>query len=331
MFVTGISELGDIIPLITKFRIMNLKPFLKILLIVIFSIFFGLGQTMIIGNYVIAQSIASSLIPLILIFAITFIIEVFKSLTIKNYKFADFYNTAWKVFIPTIIILYATLFISYKTKTTESSNDAEIQSYKATVQKNNSNSIKKIGDVNSEFLNADNLYENYSYHYSIKFPKKYSTNYGLGKYSEIQAYDSNGNLIVVNVANQQFGIKPTKTETKNVISDKLVKLASESFKDPKYTKQLETAFEERGLLNVKFESYDLTNYNNRFYIFSKYTAESIVNNIKSPIIIFDLVTYYDNKIYHFAFRTSKDSNKEQWDYIVNNTMSSVIISDLIVN
>ena len=204
--------------------------------------------------------------------------------------------------------------------------------YKKTVQENNKNQIKKVGNVHTEFLNSDNLYENYSHNYTIMFPQNYKVNYGIGKYSEVQAYDSsNGYIIVVNAIKTPTGINPTSTTTKNNISDKLMKLVSSYYDDPKYIHKLETKFEENGLSEVKHKEYLLTNYNNRIYISSRFTANSTINNAKIPVILIDNVTFYDDKVYHFSFRSWTKNYNGNWETTINNVMASVLINDKIDN
>lgn len=311
---------------------MNIQPIFKIFFIIIFSIFFGIGQAFIIqGNFLI-QSFSSSLLPLIVIFVITFIAELSKTLTKKGYRFNDFINTSWKIFIPTIILFYFLLLVGYYSKFKEQSASSKNELYKKTVQQNNLSSKKNVGNVHSEFLNSDNLYENYSHNYTIMFPKNFHVNYGIGKYSEVQAYDSLiGYIIVVNVMNLESGIKPTANRTKNNISDTLIKALFTYYKDENYIHKLESTLEERGLSDVKHEQYHLTNYNNRIYISSRYTGNAIINNEKYPIILIDNVTFYDDKIYHFSFRSWKENFTKDWEKIINNTMALVLINDRITN
>lgn len=311
---------------------MNIQPLYKILLIILFSIFFGIGQAFIIGGEFLIQSISSSFIPLIVILVITTIAELSKTLTKKGYKFDNFLNTAWKIFIPTIVLLYFFLLVGYHTKPKEQSENAENELYKITVQQNNPSSKKKVGGIDTEFLNTDNLYENYSHNYTIMFPKTFHVNYGIGKYSEVQAYDSSmGYTIVVNVATMETGINPTANKTKNNISDNLMKALVKYYNDDNYIHKLESTLEERGLSDVKHEKYNLTNYNNRMYISSKYTANAIINNEKYPIILIDNVTFYDDKVYHFSFRSWSDKFNKNWESTINNTMALVLINDRITN
>ena len=311
---------------------MNIQPKYKILIIIIFSILFGIGQSIIIGGDILFQTFASTLIPLIIIFIITMLIELSKYIHNKEYRFDGLIDTSWKLFIPIIILLYFSLILTNYSKTKEKSVNNIDEFYKKTVQENNQNERKKVGSVHTEFLNSDNLYENYSHNYTITFPKHYKVNYGIGKYSEVQAYESSdGYIIIVNAMKMATGINPTSNITKNNISDTLMKLISSSYDDPKYIRKLETKFEENGLSEVKLKRYFTTNYNNRIYISSKYTANSIINNIKMPVTLIDNVTFYDDKIYHFCFRSWTNNYNANWETTINNVMASVLINDRIDN
>lgn len=311
---------------------MSIQSNYKILLIIIFSILFGIGQSLIIEGDFLLQTFSSTLIPLIFIFIITTIVELSKTIYKKGYRFDNYINTSWKIFIPIIILFYFSLVVSNYTKNKENSVNNKNELYKKSVQENNPNQIKKVGSVHTEFLNSDNLYENYSHNYTIMFPKNYKVNYGIGKYSEVQAYDSiNGYIIVVNAIKTVTGINPTPNRTKNNISDTLMRLIPTYYDDPKYIHKLERKFEENGLSDVKHKEYSLTNYNNRIYISSKFAANSIINNVKIPIILIDNVTFYDDKIYHFSFRSLTKNYNGNWETIINNVMSTVLINDRIDN
>lgn len=100
---------------------MNIQPKYKILIIIIFSILFGIGQSIIIGGDILFQTFASTLIPLIIIFIITMLIELSKYIHNKEYRFDGLIDTSWKLFIPIIILLYFSLIVTNYSKTKEKS------------------------------------------------------------------------------------------------------------------------------------------------------------------------------------------------------------------
>ena len=86
------------------------------------------------------------------------------------------------------------------------------------------------------------------------------------------------------------------------------------------------------IYNYKLSFFEIYIFNiNRIYISSKYTANSIINNIKMPVTLIDNVTFYDDKIYHFCFRSWTKNYNGNWESTINNVMASILINDRIDN
>lgn len=306
---------------------------IKIILIALFSIIFGIGQAYQMRSDFIVQSIISSLIPFMLVFGIGLIAELIRSLSDKGSFFKKYLDTTFKVFVPVISLCYLSLLVnSYYADDPDANQRSQPSLYKPSVQKKNNNPVKSLGAVDTEFLNADNLYENYADNYTIKFPESFKVNYGAGKFSEVQAYDSDsGYVIIVNVATSDVSSYFNNGESKNEISELMVNGMFEKFSDLAYLEQLESSFEERGLSDVQHVDSKMTNYNGRFYISSQYQANAIINGQKHPTTLIDLVTFFNNKIYHFTFRAWTNLFNESWNSRIVQTMSTTLISEHITN
>lgn len=273
----------------------------------------------------IGHFIGAFFVPILISFVICAAIESVKTILKKSYRFNSFVRTWWLVFIPVILLAYSTLYFSNDAE----SVDIKEVTYKKYVQERNTKSKKRIGDVDSEFLNEDNLYENFKHNYTVKFPINYKVNYGMGRYSEIQAYDTlTGRMISISVADSKV---KNPFDTKKEHSDFMVKGMFEELKNKKYVTLLERTFEERGLADVVLSEYDLTNYNNRVFIRLDFDAKAIVDNKSIPIVVRDFVTFHDSHIYHFAFRTPQILLNDKFEHLVLNTMQSVMVSDYISN
>jgi hypothetical protein len=170
----------------------------KIIYIVLLSLLFGIIQAYII-LFDFKQIIASSAIPILisLPFFVIYSIYLFYKGRLKSSELID---NLWAAFKPIFILLIVVHIIGYLAakmdKNENTTSDTDL--HKSTVLKENKNHVKDIGEIESEILNKDNLYENFNYHYAILFPKGYKVDYGIGKYSQIQAYnEKNGNSIII--------------------------------------------------------------------------------------------------------------------------------------
>ncbi len=174
-----------------------------------------------------------------------------------------------------------------------------------------------------EFLNNDNLYENYSHNYTIKIPEKYKQNNGIGKYSSVQFYNEDlGFVVAVNVGKTNFG-KSIEIEQNNKIIEKFL---NELKNDNSLRKIFEESLIERGFHNPKLINYEVTNYNNRLFLKLSFNANRISDNKEYPVLITNFVTFYKDFVYHFLFATYQKESSEKWNAEIQKSMSNVMIS-----
>ncbi len=299
------------------------------------SLFFGFAQTYIVQQeIIISQSLVSSLIPIIITIVLTVLIEILKYIFKKEYKFNNFIGTMKTIYIIVISICLLSLLGNYGNHyfNDSSKTDTDDKTYKRTVQENNSNAVKQVGKVKTEFLNENNLYENYSYNYSITFPANYKVNYGIGKHTEIQAYDSDsGYVIVVSAVKNDVSEYFEKDLSKDEVSEIMMKNLFEKFNNDTSKTLLEKSFEKKGLSDVSLKQIRLTNYNNRFFIHATFSANVIIDNERLSVVVQNYNSFYDNKVYNFTFRCFSSYNNNSWLKVVNQVMGTVFISDYITN
>ena len=95
-----------------------------------------------------------------------------------------------------------------------------------------------------EFLNKDNLYENYSHNYTIKIPENFIQNNGIGKYSSKQFYNEDlGYIVAINVGKTDFKQNITRRQSNKIIQT----YSKELEKDIMLKKMIEESFEETRL------------------------------------------------------------------------------------
>jgi hypothetical protein len=302
----------------------------KVVVALLLSLVFGFLQAFMFGELTQNQIFGSTMVILLPMLVITLIIEAAKFFIQKDYKF----HGAVKVFWITGLVMFIVGLLSLigNWYTNSKAADIDRNSYKKEVQINNSRNKKAVGAVPMEFLNENHLYENYAFHYSMRFPEHYKIDYGTGKYSEVQASElDSGFVISVSVA--ASGVKKILGEhlSMKLASDTMVKGMYNNFQSPTYKKRMESEYENRGLSDVELFSVRLTNYNNRFYIDSRYKANAILDGVKYPLVIADFVTFHDDEVYHFFFRTWQPFYDEKWKSLITNTMSNVLISQGIDN
>lgn len=210
---------------------------------------------------------------------------------------------------------------------------------KNTNNQNHHNELKKILEKNSEFdkmfekiqakefLNRDNLYENYSHNYTIKIPENYKQNDGIGKYSSTQFYNQDlGFVVAINVGNSDLGKNITKIQKREIIK----RFPNELKKDNSLGKMFEQTLTERGFNNPKLISYETTNYNNRLFLRLNFQANRISDNEEYPVLITNFMTFYKDLFYHFQFVTYQKESSKIWNSEIQKSMNNVIISEYIV-
>ena len=193
-----------------------------------------------------------------------------------------------------------------------------------------SNTINDLANQNDkfqlDFLNKDNLYENYSHNYTIKIPKGYTKNDGIGKFSSIQFYNENlGYVAAVNVGS-------TNLESVNRTTNaKIIKEYKNEFDKNNFN--LENDFKnsliERGFNKVTLDNYKVVDYNNRLFIRLNFSAFRTSDNQENPASLVNFITYNEKLIYSFMFVSYQWNSVEKWESEIQKSMSNVIISKYI--
>lgn len=180
---------------------------------------------------------------------------------------------------------------------------------------NNSNEIKKVGDVDIEFLSDKNLYENYLYHYSVVFPEGFKVSYGVGDSNRVLGIGDSLSISLVVTK-----MRPLMAETFNSVLDSLSKNQLSANND--FIKKLyfskwfknemdsyETTISEKefglqklGLENIKVTKYEPVEFNNRMFINIKHTGIFSRPDFKIPVIRDEYITYGRNNQYRISFQ-----------------------------
>jgi len=178
-----------------------------------------------------------------------------------------------------------------------------------------------------EFLNKDNLYENYSHNYTIKIPENFKQNNGIGKYSSTQFYNEDlGYVVAINVGKSNWGYSIDRYKNNDIIK----KLSDEIINDKSIAKIFEETYTERGFNNPKLVSNKAVNYNNRMFLKLNFKANRITNNEEIPVLISMFMTYYKDFAYIFQFDSYQKESLEKWNMEIQKAMSNVIISKYII-
>lgn len=200
--------------------------------------------------------------------------------------------------------------------------------YKKIVSEENEKPVKKIGDVKQEFLNEDNLYENYVYNYAIKFPKNYKLNYGIGEYSNILAYnEKSGRQISVNTGDNNVDYSFSNQEA-NKMLESLTEEHINFFKEEIINKwKTEGSYQD-----VKLKNSKVVNFYNKKFLNLTFEATRNLNNKDYDYIITDYITFFKQNNYHFFFESPMPQNEtewKEWETLVLETIMRVRISDTI--
>lgn len=216
------------------------------------------------------------------------------------------------------------LLIDKKNKTVKKGEEgSEIKNRISNAINDLANQIDKF---QLDFLNKDNLYENYSHNYTIKIPEGYKKNNGIGKFSSVQFYDENlGYVAAVNVGS-------TNLESVNRATNaKIIKEFKNEFDKNNYN--LENDFKnsliERGFNKVTLDNYKVVDYNNRLFIRLNFSAFRTSDNQENPASLVNFITYNEKRIYSFVFVSYQWSSVEKWESEIQKSMSNVIISKYI--
>lgn len=180
--------------------------------------------------------------------------------------------------------------------------------------------------VVKDFLNKDNLYENYSHNYTIKIPQSFKENKGIGKYSSTQFYNEDlGFVVAINVGKSNF-----KENIKRLQNNEIIKKWSKELEnDDELKKIFEEALVERGFNEIELDNNKVTNYNNRMFLEMNFNANRVSNNNEYPVLIRNYLTLHKNLLYYFSFVTYQKQSNEIWNIEIQKSMSNVIISEYI--
>lgn len=193
-----------------------------------------------------------------------------------------------------------------------------------------SNAINDLANQNDkfqlDFLNKDNLYENYSHNYTIKIPKGYTKNDGIGKFSSVQFYNENlGYVVGVNVGSTN--LEPINRKT----NAKIIKEYKSALDKKKWNLEddIKNSLIERGFNKVKLNNYKIIDYNNRLFIRLNLSAFRTSDNKENPASLVNFITFNEKLIYSFMFVSYQWNSLEKWEYEIQKSMSNVIISKYI--
>jgi hypothetical protein len=269
-----------------------------------------------------------------IIFIAAFILGIFEFLRFvfnrKDYNVKQVPKTFLIIFLILFTFLVFANFVTSKLVKEDLSKDTE--TYKNEVLHDSDEDKQVIGSSKFEFANDNNLYENYKYNYAIKFPEHFDLDYGIGKFSEVQAtrLDS-GLLIIVNVAETETKKILDGSHDKDAVSDVVVNEMLKSFREKNGTELMEQSFEKKGLTDVKLSNISSTNFNNRLFVKLEFKANAILDGEKHPTILIDYITFYYHNVYHFTFRCWESGYTDSWKNRIKSTMSMVLVSENISN
>ena len=177
-----------------------------------------------------------------------------------------------------------------------------------------------------EFLNKDNLYENYTHNYTIKIPQGYSHNSGIGKYSSAQFYNEDlGFVVAINVGKTR--IRKGISRMKN--NELIKKLSDEFKKDNSLHEMSEKALTDRSFSSSKLVSYKTTNYNNRLFLKLNFDAKRVSDNVANTVNVTKFFTFHKDLAYQFQFVSYQKESSTKWNSEIQKSMSNVMISKYI--
>lgn len=297
----------------------------ELLIIFIAATLFGIIQVYLFSeNFNFITLIFQGFGFLIISLVIALIWSIFR---LKKWGFLKvYYYSSILAFVLYSLILLISKFSDTPLKSNDTSNK-EIK-YKSIVSNENKKPIKKVGDVKKEFLNEDNFYENYVYNYAIKFPNSYTLNYGIGKFSNILAYNENtGKQISITTGDNNLGFSFSNEKANEMIES----LEKENINF--FTKGIIEKWKKEGSYqNVKITNQEVVNFYNKKFIRLTFEATRNLNNAEYIYTVTDFITFFKENNYHFYFESPKPQNENEWtewNNLILETMSRVRISNSI--
>jgi hypothetical protein len=300
--------------------------FIKILFILILSLTYGIIQAYKLSNLSFNTIIGNACAPLLIAIAISIIVELVNLVRKKKLSFETVLNRLWKIFLVIIIILFITMELDRLNSS--STTEAKDEVYKSKVIDENPADIKEVGKVKTELLNSDNLYENYVYNYAILFPKNFKVDYGIGENTQVQASEEKtGYVIIVSVVPDGGSKYFEKGAIDNSTNERFIHTIYKEFNTPIRKKEFEAGFEKMGLTEVMLTKMSLTNFSNKSFIKSNFSAMSIVDNKKYQLVLTTFMTFTSKHFYTITFRSWKLLNNKDWLDIINQTMANFHINE----
>lgn len=265
--------------------------------------------------------LANCLILLALTIIITLIWSVFR---LKKWGFIEVFYRSHIVALALIII---SLISGYSENLIEKSKTTEkTERYKKIVSDENPNPVKKVGDIDKEFLNQDNLYENYIYNYAVRFPENYKINYGLGEYSNVLAYnEESGRQINITTGDNNLEYSLSNDE-----ANKILESITEEHIDMFKNGIVEKWKKEGSFQQIKLQEKKVVNFYNKKFVKLSFKTIRNLNDTNYSYVVTDYITFFKNNNYHFYFEGPEPQNsleQKEWEDLILKTMIGVRISN----
>jgi len=294
----------------------------KILTIFISAVLYSLLKYFLVGsqysflpefvaNFVILLGLAFLLYPVVSIF-------VSKKLGFLNIYFHSFFTAMAIISISVVGNITNDSDLLSESKTSDK--------YKKIVNENNPNPIKKVGDVKHEFLNEDNLYENYVYNYAIKFPEDFELNYGVGEYSQLKAYNKETiRQIAISSGDNKLNYSLSNQQANDLLKSMMERDVDAMVEKMKLKWKTEGSYQ-----NIELLEKDLVNFYNKKFIKLSFSGTRNLNNIDYAFVMTDFITLFKTNIYQFLFESPKPKDEldsMSWENLLFSTMAGVRISE----
>lgn len=223
------------------------------------------------------------------------------------------------------------------------SNSTELNNgnwdFKSEINQKNNNKTKKVGDTSIEFLSDKNLYENYLYHYSAKFPEDWKVTYGLGKSSNVLGISETVglNINVQVTENPWLGAEKFDSSldftSKNQlrVNNDLIKYFfsdKEFFKIFRQSYEISVSENDVGLEELKVTNIEPVKYKNRRFI--KFEHTGILSNpeYKIPVIRDEYLTFNRKNQYRISFEYLDSERMQPPKDIIDSFLMSFYIDEI---
>lgn len=294
----------------------------KILFIVVSTIIYSIANIYFSKNpfdYA-TTFIVNCIILLVLSFIISGVLSIFR---LKKWGFLEVF---YRSHIVALVLGALSIIGNYGNEMDSFADQSQKDKYKKTVNETNEKPVKKIGDVKMEFLNDDNLYENYVYNYAIKFPEDFELNYGVGEYSHILAYNNeNSRQIAISSGDNNLNYSLTNEQANDLLEGMMEKNVEDMAEKIKQKWLTEGSYQ-----NIRFLEKELVNFYNKKFIKLSFSGTRNLNNVDYAYVMTDFITLFKTNNYQFLFESPKPKNELEsvtWENLLFSTMAGVRISD----